>query len=197
MSRSGDDGAAQPQTLGPNLDRLLDFLNATDAQDACHSGRTLCDHLLGTHDLLRAWGNSEHVCLAGLFHSIYGTQEYALKSVPLESRDTIRQLIGSEAEDLAFTFCTVDRGGLFQRIDGAFVRLKRFESEADVDVSYDSFRHLIEIEVANIVEQMLHTSHAARDTVEYYSKGFEHMRDHISPAGLQQFRERLGKLKVT
>lgn len=183
----------QSQTISPTFAKLLDFL---DTPEACHSGRTLRDHLLGTHDLLRAWGNSEHVCLAGLFHSIYGTQEYAMKSVSVEHRDTVRQLIGNEAEDLAFMFCTVDRNGLFQRTDGSTVRLKVIEGNLEIDVSRETLRCLIEIEVANIVEQMLHTKHAARDLVEYYSKFFEQMQEYISSAGLQQFRERLGQLEV-
>ena len=40
-----------------------------------HSGRSLYDHLCGTHALLEQWGNCEPVCTAGLFHSLYGTTD--------------------------------------------------------------------------------------------------------------------------
>ena len=53
-----------------HLDLLLE-LNTDDSQ---HSGGALIDHLRGTHDFLHEWGNEQAVCLAGLFHSIYGTQ---------------------------------------------------------------------------------------------------------------------------
>ena len=62
-------------------DLYRDFLISLDANKTRHSGRTLFDHLKGVHDLLRDWDNEYHVCIAGLFHSIYGTNTFKHQSM--------------------------------------------------------------------------------------------------------------------
>jgi hypothetical protein len=118
-------------------DRRHQFLlEQAGADKIKHSGRTLFDHLVGTHDLLRAWGNSDAVCDAGLFHSIYGTNKFRHQTWPITDRATIRDLIGPTAELLAFMFCTSDRPAAW------------FEFE-----KLPTSRSLREIEAANLLEQ--------------------------------------------
>src|SRR3954469_24054734 len=73
------------------------------------SGRTLFDHLVGTHTLLEWWGNSDDVCNAGLFHSIYGTNYFQRRPWPIKDRATIRELIGNTAELMVYLFATSNR----------------------------------------------------------------------------------------
>jgi hypothetical protein len=101
-----------------------------------HSGRSLYDHLCGTHALLEQWSNREPVCTAGLFHSLYGTNRFRHKSWPLTDRATIRELIGERAEELAYFFCTRDRPW-------------EFFNMPDTPI----LRALREIEAANLLEQ--------------------------------------------
>jgi hypothetical protein len=49
------------------------------------------------------------ICDAGLFHSVYSTERYELKAIPLSMRDEVRQLIGDEAESLVGLFCMMRR----------------------------------------------------------------------------------------
>lgn len=109
-----------------------------------HSGRTLYTHLCGTHALLEAWGNPEHVCNAGLFHSIYGTRRFRHRSWPLELRGTIVHLIGRDAEFLAYLFGTTERKKAF-----FFLPKDPVEREMMMPIQ----RHLREIEAANLIEQ--------------------------------------------
>lgn len=110
------------------------LLTRVHADRVKHSGRTLYDHLLGTHDLLKAWGTSKSICDAGLFHSIYGTKAFKHKAWPVADRETMRALIGEGAERLVFNFCTSNRKGLLygNTADDAALRL---------------------IEAANLIEQ--------------------------------------------
>jgi hypothetical protein len=84
---------------------------ALGADKVGHSGRTLYEHLKGTHDLLLEWGAPEHVRLAGLFHSIYGTIYFKHQCLEptLKNRELVAELIGQKAERLAYLFCTSDR----------------------------------------------------------------------------------------
>ena len=71
-----DNGATESMsqtTTHYDLDSLLKLINSWGAKEVAHSGRTLLDHLFGVHNLLAEWGAAPKLCLAGLFHSIYGT----------------------------------------------------------------------------------------------------------------------------
>ena len=114
-------------------DTIRTFLISLDANKTRHSGRTLFDHLKGVHDLLRDWDNEHHVCMAGLFHSIYGTNTFKHQS--LNDRSRLIEMIGLKAENLVHLFSTADRP-LFASIEDKNVR-----------------RDLLEIEAANILEQ--------------------------------------------
>lgn len=88
------------------------FLTELGAKEVEHSGRTLYDHLKGTHDILQQWKSPAEVCLAGLFHSIYGTEYFKHASLPLDRRHVLQELIGAKAEELAYQFCTTPRAEL-------------------------------------------------------------------------------------
>lgn len=109
------------------------FLIELDADKTRHSGRVLYQHLKGTHDLLRDWDQPEDVCLAGLFHSIYGTDLFKHQS--LKDRGRLVEMIGVKAELLVHLFSTKKR--------------PLFEDVEDEDIR----KQLMEIEAANLVEQ--------------------------------------------
>ncbi|MGE8364026.1 DUF6817 domain-containing protein, partial [Cupriavidus sp.] len=47
--------------------------------------------------------------LAGAFHSVYGTEEFAARALPLTGHGKIAALLGTEAERLVYFFCVADR----------------------------------------------------------------------------------------
>lgn len=114
-----------------------------------HSGRTLFDHLARTYRMLRSWSNPEPVCLGGLFHSIYGTNAFKHQSLPEDQRPLLQNLIGIEAEHLAWRFCNVDRPRTILAAIG--------QRELAPD-----WNALAEIEAANLIEQGV-TSRSVRD----------------------------------
>ncbi|WP_430869930.1 DUF6817 domain-containing protein [Cupriavidus basilensis] len=67
------------------------------------------------------------MALAGAFHSVYGTEEFAARALPLTSRGKIAALLGTEAERLVYFLCVADRrrfydvpvGGPFHIVPGA------------------------------------------------------------------------------
>jgi hypothetical protein len=92
-------------------------LNATleliaDAMQVAHSGSTLWDHLLGTHEILSAWGVGTDIRLAGLIHSIYSTQYFRHRVVAPRARERVARVVGLRAERLAHAFCVLDRDSL-------------------------------------------------------------------------------------
>lgn len=133
---------------------FIDVLRRYHADATPHSGRTLIDHLLGTYQLLEAWGNPPDICRAGLFHSIYGTNIFAVPSASFDDRPLIRKAIGAPAERLAYLFCVTDRPLAF--LQAAAERsdtLTNIVHGGAIPIEPHEVKSLIEIEVANFIEQ--------------------------------------------
>ncbi len=131
----------------------LDLLERYHTDVTPHSGRHLIDHLSGVYRLLAAWRNPPDVCVAGLFHSIYGTNIFDVQSAPFSDRVVIRDAIGEKAERLAFLFCVSERPVAF--LQAAAERnyvLNDIVHREPVTITAAELAALIEIEVANFVE---------------------------------------------
>lgn len=102
--------------------------------------------------MLKAWGCESHVCDAGLFHSIYGTQIFKTQTVPYTERGRIRAHIGARAERLAYLFSACDRPGGFIRTIGSGTLLNKITG-AEEAVGPDELAELLLIECANLRDQ--------------------------------------------
>jgi hypothetical protein len=131
--------------------RLLDSL---PVQGIEHFGRPLKDHLVGTHDLLENWGCTEDVCLAGLFHSVYGTKTFKLVTMATLYRQHIRALIGEHAESLVYIFCLSDRKKLLMGNQSVPFFWTNHLTNERTKLGHEALGDLVEIEAANYVEQL-------------------------------------------
>ena len=102
-----------------------------------HSRSTFFEHLYGTYEILKGLGLSRDVCMAGLFHAIYGTSYF--KHNLTVNRDEVKRLIGDYAEQLAYEFCSMTN-----RTPNIIANSK----EGNVKLF-----HLACIEYANLLEQ--------------------------------------------
>ena len=134
--------------------RAMDLFKAKKIGRWVHSGRSLLDHVLSVYRLLVSWGNPRHICLAGLFHSAYGTQDYVGAMFRLDSRadrERLRTIIGAKAEALAFLFCIKGQKGFLAGLAAGRVIHRLDHSIHEVDAK--TGRALAEIYVANLVDQ--------------------------------------------
>jgi hypothetical protein len=123
-----------------------------------HSGRTFLEHLLCTWRILTDWGMPVAVCRAGFLHSAYSTSFYRHALFRLDERDTVKRMIGREAEELAFRFCTMDRRGFWDvlaksHVKGALTYPDRLRAGRPVRVARKTLSRLLIIESANVAEQ--------------------------------------------
>lgn len=162
--------------------RHMALLEKLDAHVTSHSRRTLLDHLRGTHDLLVEWGNEPNICVAGLFHSIYGTYAFDKRSADMSMRDEIRDVIGVQAERLVYLFCVTDRRCFYEQLGESRFSLRDIVHDCDLDLDRNTLAALIEIEVANILDQIPHRSRKkARRVAEWYAGAFARSEGYISP----------------
>ena len=92
----------------------IKYLIAHGANTADHSGRTLLDHLKGTSQVVKEMGAPEYLQDAGLFHTVYGTVAYMPLVGIISNRDEVKELIGEQAEEIAYWFCVLDSPRLEQ-----------------------------------------------------------------------------------
>ena len=88
-----------------NVDSKIQFLKKIGCDEVGHKNQTLLDHLIGVYNILKSWDAPEYVRDAGLFHSVYGTTYF--KPQMTVDRDKVRDLIGVQAEEIVFMFCSL------------------------------------------------------------------------------------------
>lgn len=99
-----------------NYDPVISFLRSHSAEKTPHVFGTLLNHLVGTSQLLRDWGNPDELCLAGLCHAVYGTQGWQFTLLNLSQRSDLVEIIGEEAEEIVYFYASCDRSYLYPQI---------------------------------------------------------------------------------
>jgi hypothetical protein len=87
-----------------------------------HSGRSLAQHLLGTHRLLQEWSAQSCVRMAGLLHTAYGTATYRPHAPTWGERRRLWDIIGHEAEYLVYVYALKSTRRFFSALDKAVDR---------------------------------------------------------------------------
>ncbi len=168
--------------MDEQLENRLRFLRKASTEQMPHPSEVgLLDHLLGTRRLLVEWGARPALCDAGLFHSIYSTEHYGLKAVPLAMRDEVRQLIGDEAESLVWLFCMMRRKTFDQNLhrDKDLSVQHRLTGEW-IPLIEGQFQDLITMTFANSLEAFPRCSWKVRRGIRRYFRRFRHIA--IGPA---------------
>ncbi len=148
------------------LDALLDFLTAVGTHETAHSHGSLREHLRGTYDLLGGWEAPERVCLAGLFHSVYGTERFQTTTIRLEDRSDVRSRIGDDAERLVYLYAVLRRASLYANLDRGWPYAVETLDGRSESLTREEFVDLMTLDLANRLEQT-HGPLADGDRVVY------------------------------
>jgi len=131
------------------LDEALALIGASTRVK--HSRASLWTHLLGTFEILSAWGAAPPVCAAGLIHSIYATQYFRTAIMSRSRRREVAAVVGVRAERLAHLFCVVERHSI-RSVESTATLVNR-RSGRSMTVSPSVLRDLRLIDLANEIEQ--------------------------------------------
>ena len=121
-----------------------------------HVSGSLARHLAATERLLRNWGSRDALCIAGLYHAVYGTDGIRGSLAGLDRRGAIVGIIGAEAETLAYLYGACARATFHPRI-GTPDQLRfadRFTA-SEYPIAEASLRDFCELTVANELELAL------------------------------------------
>lgn len=77
-------------TLTENLNRLMSIAANID-----HINGSLINHLKGTYQLLKSWGAKDELCIAGLYHALYGTSGFDNHLITVNHRNEAKEILGN------------------------------------------------------------------------------------------------------
>ncbi|WDE05706.1 hypothetical protein SG34_001865 [Thalassomonas viridans] len=92
-----------------NLDERVKQLQSLGSEEFAHINGPLTAHLVGTYKILERWQLDESLCLAGLFHAIYGSDPTRAQLLGTDQRAEVAAMIGEKAEELVYLFCSCDK----------------------------------------------------------------------------------------
>ena len=135
--------------------RLTDFLVGLGIGEIGHTQKSYLAHLVGVYRLMEAQECGEELCRAGMFHSIYGTQQFQGFTLPLERRPELLALIGERAERLAYLNCFMDRASFDRALEqpGEPYRFLDRTTGEEVALSEADFDDLCRVHLYDWLEQ--------------------------------------------
>jgi Domain of unknown function (DUF6817) len=142
--------------MDADFKRQTDFLVALGIEGVAHTGKTYLAHLGNVYRLMKQQGCDEEVSRAGLFHSIYGTQQFQGFKLPVERRSEVRALIGERAERLAYLNCAMDRATLDRSVTQSRepYRITDRLTGEEVQLSQADFDDLCRVHLYDWLEQV-------------------------------------------
>lgn len=141
-----------------------DFKNLS--QNVIHGNSDYFDHCFTVHDILISMGADLDVCKAGLFHSIYGSDNF--NSSNNISRDAVTNSIGSVAENLVFKFCNIRN-----RFDCILNNSFKFNPYEDKSLTQIEYANLKEQYQRNNDPQLLEMCEILMHKLSLYNSNFE------------------------
>lgn len=108
-------------SLLENYQNYVNFLYSKNCHNIKHSHSNFFNHSIGTFNILKKWKQSEDLCVAGMFHNIYGNK-YFNPNLNV-SREEITKLIGKTAENLVFKYTNYDRDKINESDDSELIIL--------------------------------------------------------------------------
>ncbi len=175
-------------------DALTKLMNL-GAKELAHTNGDLAEHLKGTYFLLKSWGNADFICLAGLYHAIYGTSGFPEQLVSLDRRKEIVDIIGAEAEALVYFYSACDRTYTYAEIihQSAPSYRDRFTGEIYLPTKA-ALSSFCELTLANELEIARGNQKIRDEYGERLVELFQKMEAYVSFEGFQYF-EKVFKIK--
>jgi len=170
--------------MKPTFKELTDYLVSLGTADIGHSEKTYLAHAIGVRNDMVAWGGSDDLCHAALFHSIYGTQQFQDFTLPLERRSELQNLIGDYAEKIAFVNCFMDRDTLdtqVSEIKESYPITNR-ETGEEMLLTKDEYDDLVRLHLCDWLEQVERS-----DWWEYRRVAYRGMAERLGGVALESY----------
>ncbi len=168
-----------------NYKQLTDFLVNLGIEKVPHTEKTYLGHLVNVYRFMENEGCTEELCRAGMFHSIYGTQQFQGFKLPLESRVDVRKLIGERAEKLAYLNCAMQRETFDAATEGTGERYHFVDriTKEPVELARADFDDLCRVHLYDWLEQ----APRSRYGWDYRRAAYRRMAERLGAKAVQAY----------
>lgn len=133
-----------------------DFCSKFEIDNQIVYGRHHSTHLRQTYRILKRNHCKEHVCIAGLFHSIYDKDSiYKNKGADYSERNIVTQFLGTGSEQLIYFYSLFHPTRNFAKTEGDDEVTSMENSDGKISISTAELSSLSDIFIADIVEQII------------------------------------------
>lgn len=169
----------------------VEFLKKRDFDKNELYNRSLLDHLIATYQLGAKLDCSIEVCVAGLFHSIYGRNKaYKFNGISLSNRQEIISLIGKSTENLVYLFWNSENNGSLKlnlaKRDNFSITLY---DNSVLCLDTPTASSLINVSAINILEQVIYAlknSLAPQEELVAYIAPYKEAKMLLSPRAYEE-----------
>jgi len=176
-------------------EKLISQLIDIGASGFEHLNGSLLKHLEGTYMLLQSWGASNDLCIAGLYHAVYGTSGFGEVLVSESHRDKINRIIGKKPEEITYIYCACDRDFFWPQIwrkDNPVFR-DRFTGQ-ETHLSLEDLQYFCELTVANELEIARGNNNFIIQYGQSLSDLFQRMKPYISTTAINSITDIFGEI---
>lgn len=133
------------------------YLANKGATNIRHIRGSLLDHLTRVEETLKKWDAPEHVQLAGLFHSVFGTDHFKKELLEEADMEQVRLLIGEKAAHLVSLFSGIERFSFSsKRIPGSYSVFNK-DTKTVIPLTKEETSELLHILLANAIDHLSDT----------------------------------------
>ncbi|MCU7724728.1 hypothetical protein ODJ79_13460 [Actinoplanes sp. KI2] len=166
---------------------VLEWLRARGAESIPHAGGSLYEHLGRVADRLSVHGASETECLAALTHAAYGTDGFPVVLLDVVDRSVLRDLIGTEAEELVYRYGGCDRGRTWRALPSTGLIWSRFTGNSAAPAPAQ-LRAFADLSIVNELDVYERSPEIAEKAGDYFRSVFPTWEPITSPAVLADAR---------
>jgi len=163
---------------------LANYLDSLEIDKIPHTGKNYFGHLIAVYHNLKAWGCDEELCRAGMFHSIYGTQQFQGFKLPLESRSQLRDMIGERGERIAYYNCAMFRPSFDKAVEqssGPYRIVDRLTNR-EIELTPEDFEDLVRVHLCDWLEQAPRT-----EKWDFRREAYRHMAERLGGVALEAY----------
>ena len=133
---------------------LTKYLVDLGIEEVPHTGKSYLAHLVAVYRFMEADGCDAELCGAGMFHSIYGTQQFQGFRLELDRREALREMLGKRAERLAYLNCAMDRAAFDEALTSGSCRYRDRITGEETTLSRADFDDLCRVHLYDWLEQV-------------------------------------------
>ncbi|NUK00335.1 DUF6817 domain-containing protein [Streptomyces lunaelactis] len=127
-----------------------------------HQDETLMDHMFRACSILQDMKAEDHICLAALFHGVYGTEGLHnddVESIPAAKRVEVRAVVGPVVEQMIYNFSVMSYASLgksFRKVmrPNGNPEMKDRRTGEDIPLDRDEFEDLLRLKLGDVLAHM-------------------------------------------